>query len=247
MITSCIIKNNEDSPLYYLQSVFKNGREFHFSPGINIIIGRNGSGKSTLLRLLGIYSLCSNYIESNQRELNNDRLYNNYYSIDKERELHKGVEIYGDYKYSVFNLQNMTERNRYGDSLGLNHGFEGFGTMMQGKTSSNGENNILNFNFLFDRISNSKLEFPKTDIFDNWKVSCEKRVTILMDEPDKNLDVYNIEELFQFLDDIHQDFQIIAIIHNPLLIYKLSRTCNVNWIEISDGYFNKLTSEFDKK
>lgn len=33
--------------------------------------------------------------------------------------------------------------------------------------------------------------------------------------------------------------QIIAIVHNPVLIYKLSKLDCVNFIEMTEGYLNK--------
>lgn len=52
MITSIKITDNQRAPFHYLPDVpaLKNGSEFVFKPGVNVIIGENGSGKSTLLQ-----------------------------------------------------------------------------------------------------------------------------------------------------------------------------------------------------
>jgi predicted ATPase len=52
MVTKVIIKDNTKSPIYYLEDLpaFKNGKEFIFKEGVNIIVGENGSGKFTKIQ-----------------------------------------------------------------------------------------------------------------------------------------------------------------------------------------------------
>lgn len=63
--------------------------------------------------------------------------------------------------------------------------------------------------------------------------------TILMDEPDQNLDIDNYKQIFTILEIEHEDTQIITSIHNPLL-YKLSKNKNVNFIELTNQYMNNI-------
>lgn len=63
--------------------------------------------------------------------------------------------------------------------------------------------------------------------------------TVLMDEPDRNLDIDNIMQIYNVLSFHKPQTQIIAIIHNPALIYKLSKLDCVNFIEMTEGYLNK--------
>ena len=60
MITSIRIDDNKKTPFKYIQKIkaFKNGSEFIFKPGVNVIVGKNGSGKSTLLNMISKYMLC---------------------------------------------------------------------------------------------------------------------------------------------------------------------------------------------
>lgn len=57
-----------------------------------------------------------------------------------------------------------------------------------------------------------------------------------MDEPDRNLDITRIKEIYDILNHKKENTQIIAVIHNPILIYKLSKRSHVNIIEMTDGY-----------
>lgn len=84
---------------------------------------------------------------------------------------------------------------------------------------------------------------------DNHVVLMEKdfEYTILMDEPDRNLDIDNIMDLYKVLSFHKPQTQIIAVIHNPALIYKLSKLDCVNFIEMTKGYLKKITGFMNKK
>ena len=60
--------------------------------------------------------------------------------------------------------------------------------------------------------------------------------TILMDEPDRNLDIDNIMDLYNVLSFHKPQTQIIAVIHNPAL----------NFIEMTKGYLKKVVSFMNK-
>ena len=57
-----------------------------------------------------------------------------------------------------------------------------------------------------------------------------------MDEPDRNLDINRIKEVYNILSQEKENTQIIAVVHNPVLIYRLSKSKNVNIIEMTEGY-----------
>lgn len=84
---------------------------------------------------------------------------------------------------------------------------------------------------------------------DNHVVLMEKdfEYTIIMDEPDRNLDIDNIMDLYKVLSFHKPQTQIIAVIHNPALIYKLSKLDCVNFIEMTKGYLKKITGFMNKK
>lgn len=61
----------------------------------------------------------------------------------------------------------------------------------------------------------------------NERCVCENRV------PDNIMQIYNVLSFHK------PQTQIIAIVHNPALIYKLSKLDCVNFIEMTEGYLNK--------
>lgn len=63
-------------------------------------------------------------------------------------------------------------------------------------------------------------------------------ITMLMDEPDRNLDLNNIKQLLNIFSYKKDDTQIIATIHNPLLIYKLKDKVNI--IDLTENYLNEI-------
>ena len=40
--------------------------------------------------------------------------------------------------------------------------------------------------------------------------------------------------------------QLICVIHNPILIYKLSKLEHINFIELTDGYLEEIKDVFNK-
>ena len=70
--------------------------------------------------------------------------------------------------------------------------------------------------------------------------------TFLIDEPDRNLDISNIDELYKVLSYQKEMTQLICVIHNPVLIYKLSKLDYINFIELTEGYLNEIKEVFNK-
>ena len=66
-----------------------------------------------------------------------------------------------------------------------------------------------------------------------------------MDEPDRNLSLKNIQNIKSILSFHKQNIQVIAVIHNPLLIYSLSKNKDINFIEMSKGYIKKVKNEIE--
>lgn len=233
MITSLKINDNTKTPYYYTKKVFENGKEFKFDKGVNIIIGPNGSGKSTLLKLLRAYTLTTDRFSSGLSAC--DRL------IGYKREF-IGVDVYANYMAKTFNLEctsEMTESQFMRDVTSFTKAFDKHNL-------STGEAQIAALSKFFDNAFNEPfLEFPKTEkyypqLYEYYNTHhvAVPIITFIMDEPDRNLDIDNVKELYSIFSTEKKDVQIITSIHNPLLIYKL--VGKVNFIDITGNYLNKV-------
>jgi predicted ATPase len=265
MITSIRIDDNKKTPFKYIQKIkaFKNGSEFIFKPGVNVIVGKNGSGKSTLLNMISKYMLCEKKMCS---ELPSEALY--FPDIFDDDKVLDGISIKSDYIGKVFHLLQQTEMRKDDILDNINN----LSLYMNGASRSSGEKNLHAMNSLFDFVFNQdEYAFPiqklmefkkKSNEFwanridnllkyykDNHVVLMEKdfEYTIIMDEPDRNLDIDNIMDLYKVLSFHKPQTQIIAVIHNPALIYKLSKLDCVNFIEMTKGYLKKITGFMNKK
>lgn len=245
MVEKVIIKDNTNTPLNYLPDLpnFKNGKEYIFKEGVNIIVGENGCGKTTLLKLIERY-LMVEYSECNKGEFNNN--INKLFMGFGKKSFHDGVDVYADYVRNTFRLSHTNEKMRH-EALST---FEEFGTAIEQNNASTGEGVTIALNYLFNFIFGGKasLKYDYSQFKENYPKYYEytkshkikgDEWTILMDEPDRNLSLDNIEQIKSVLDFHKENTQIIATIHNPLLIYSLSYT-DANFIELTEGYIRKV-------
>lgn len=260
MISSVKINDNNKTPFKYVSNIkaFTNGSEFTFKPGVNVIIGKNGSGKSTLLNLISMYMLCERSMCS---EAPIDAL--GFPHIFDENKVFDGIDIKADYAGKVFRLMSHMEMRN--DEI-LNS-IDNFSLYMNGLSGSFGEKTVCSigslFNFMFDQkdygFPIDELKKRKEKVNKLWASKIESLLdyykknrvevsekdfefTVIMDEPDRNLDIENIMQIYDILSFHKPQTQIIAIIHNPSLIYKLWDTTCVNFIEMTNGYLNDVIS-----
>lgn len=250
MVEKVLIKDNEKSPISYISKLknFKNGKEYIFKPGVNIIVGENGSGKTTLLNLIKKYLLVD------QEECSCGMFNSNLHSlIGFDNCFLDGVDVYADYCKNTFRLCHTQEQTN-DDIL---KDFRNFSEFYDKAHSSTGENVLLSLNSLFsyifgskvnlyfdyfqDKIKNFNSEYIR--YINNHSINKDKvndEWTLLLDEPDRNLSLKNIEYLKNILSFHKEKTQIITTIHNPLLIYILSSNKEINFIEMTRGYINKI-------
>lgn len=244
MVTKVKINDNKRAPLGYLNDLknFRSGTEYVFKPGVNIIVGENGCGKTTLLNILKLY-LVVGYNECERGKFNSN--------INSIASFHKidGIDVYADYDKNTFRLSHAGERQKH-DAI---ERFDDFGmTYMQAKSSTGESVNIainrllklmfsqdVNLKFDYDQFKDNYPEFHKY-ILEHREKDCPNEFTILMDEPDRNLSLENLKEIKEILSFHKENTQIIAVIHNPLLIASLSKIPDINFIEMTEGYVKKI-------
>lgn len=184
---------------------------------------------------------------------------------DKEY-MKKGIDIKSDYLSVAYNYFVAKEMD-YDSILGSIHSVSAY---MDGTSSSTGESMTSMLYRLFDyAFNNEDVKFPIKQIKeeiekanDYWannmrqllayyernRINIDKKdfaYTFLLDEPDRNLDVSRIDELYNVLSYQKEYTQLICVIHNPILIYKLSKLDYINFIEMSPNYLNEVKKVFE--
>lgn len=259
MIKSIKITDSKKLPLRYADYIFKNGQIFEFKPGINIIVGENACGKSTLMKIIKKYLLCNEDIESNVSSIN--KLFE-----WKNGDFCNGAEVKADYDLKAFSLRTANEMDD-NEKLGS---FANFGLTYLSMNSSEGEKILQSMIHLFNRMfsQDEDNKFPIKQLNNTKEQSNEvykryaeqyleyieknkikdelKEYTIFMDEPDKNLSIKNLEQIYTVLSTHKEHAQIIAVIHNPVLIYSLSKNKDINFIEMSENYLEDVKKFVEK-
>lgn len=265
MISDILFRDIHNSPINYLSSVdyFNKCGSIHFKSGVNIIVGNNGSGKTTLLKLLRYYCLCDDSIMSGSAS---NKLFDMYKIKDNRGILlHDGINVISDYNGVVFNL--LDSSILHGNKSNVLSSDINFGLFYNILNESSGEGLMTSIGTLFNIMFNDKnvnLDFPinweaddsensdsnttKRLLIDYYRknsfkyngISAEKEYTVLMDEPDKNLDIHNLESIYNILRERKDGVQLIVVINNPLLIYRLSKCSDINFIEMTDNYVNEV-------
>lgn len=267
MIKKVRIRNNNKLLFNYACDLdaFQNGKEYEFKPGINIIIGKNGCGKSTLMKHLSSYMLC---LDGNHSRIPGGEggILKMSLFFNDENTIKDGMKIESDYCGVVYNYVSHKDMGKENimDSI------DNLDLFLTNNNSSTGESGVITLCRLFDfAFKNKDVAFPFQNIKDladrsneYWRdrfyqllnYYVENRInigkdefeyTFLLDEPDRNLDIEHIDELYNVLSFHKHLTQIICVIHNPILIYKLSKVDHVNFVEMSDGYLSDIKELFD--
>lgn len=269
MIFEVEIVDNKKSPLSYLENLetFSNGKVFKFKKGINVIVGKNGSGKSTLVNLISHYMLCKDSMVSSIPK-ETFKLASFFDSVFcDEPSLLDGVKVKTDYSGVAYHFLSEKELSSDFDvALGNINQFESF---FSSNNLSTGETVLYTLQQLFNlAFSNKDIQFPVLQLKslmdcsnDRWKVNIEKMLsyykdnrvnidpkdfeyTFLLDEVDRSLDITNIETMYKVMSYQKEGTQLICVIHNPILIYKLSKLDYINFIEMNEGYLDSIKEVF---
>jgi hypothetical protein len=263
MIKRIDFSNIKNAPIGYLGDIdfFNKNKSVTFKSGINVIVGLNGCGKTTLLNLIRRYTLCLTNMTSTCPSGNIEFL---KLLFSNDNKLWDGVKVISDYQGVVFNMLDLNTLEASSNCLQSASKFNTYINMLNcstGESISSGLDSL--FNIMFDPKTN--LEFPIKKLkevasnkysairskaeqllqyykensfqYDNPK---DFEFTALMDEPDRNLDINRIKEVYNILSQEKENTQIIAVVHNPVLIYKLSKFNHVNIIEMTKDYIEDV-------
>lgn len=247
-------EHSEDNDIEHLYGKLVEGVTFR--PGLNILIGKNGCGKSTILNIIRIFNMCNDWFCP---KFMPGLLGDTIGKIDNLLELINCFDVEADYRKSVYNLYRMMEdRHRLstGDALFSKESVSAF---MGGAEESKGQNQMGDFNQLMhiayesqsisvlDLVGQNVGKYERLNNIGNYYLKHQKDsqyYTTLLDEPDAGLDVDNLDEIYDYLyymaKDEHHNSQVICSLHNVALIKKLMSRCDINWIEMSDGYLEKV-------
>ena len=72
----------------------------------------------------------------------------------------------------------------------------------------------------------------------------ENGLTYLMDEPDKGMDIYNVNMLYNWIGKGEGNIQDIVVLHNIGLIHRIFNERKANFIELSEGYLDDVENFF---
>lgn len=252
MVTQVIIRDNTKSPVKYIQDLpnFKNGTGYEFKPGPNIIVGENGSGKTTLINLIRAYLLVGE--KECETGIYNSVISKLYKGV-VGGEFLDGVDVFADYDKNTFRLCHAHEKT----NDNILRDFNSIGTYFTQAHASSGESVKIGimalFNYMFSK--DAILNFDYTKLADDnpeyMKYISEHRIsddyyTILMDEPDRNLDIKNAKEIEGVLSFNKPQTQLIATVHNPLIIYALSKCKGIHFIELTPNYVKNVCEKVNE-
>lgn len=252
MIHSISIRDKNTAPLSHVRGGFR-FKKIKFKPGVNVLVGKNGSGKSTVLNLLRMYTFCDGDFESvMQPNKLLDGKKGSFYNITKcllKDAFYGGVDVVADYSIKTFNL---CEGDAYisSDEYSRDRLF----ARMERNAKSAGEERVFFFDMMCGKMFGDKLGFQinlnycpsdareaAKAYYDRNHKAGKPMPTIIMDEPDRNLDVYNAGMICEILGDGQRDdTQVIASLHNIGVISRLMKCGKVNFIELTDGYLDDV-------
>ncbi|MDD5008567.1 MAG: AAA family ATPase [Syntrophorhabdaceae bacterium] len=254
MIYSLKVTDPKNIPVSWWDKVSAlKDREFSFTPGLNIIWGRNASGKSTILTTLAKWFHCE---QGGRSVVTRHSVFELERGLLSKEGWKDGLEVKHDGK-PVFYANPQRQ-------IGLRSGvfdddfFEDglFGGLAKG---SDGQITIHRTMQSLDGLQKGIREIEyrvglkgHNDVWQDWRKKAEGYLaansdpgpfTILMDEPDRGLDMDRMIEMWGefIIGKLAPVFQLIVATHSPFAL-----SLDANYIELSPGYLEKCRRSYGK-
>jgi len=255
MIEKITITDPNDLIIYWWNDVktLKNKKIFTFKPGINIIVGKNASGKSTLLKLIARHFHCE---QGGISYLTNPSIYE-IFGFD-EKKIYKGYEITHDGQPVGYHSPEK-EIGIYSGTFDDDFMDDGIKSLLTRQVSQ-GQKTISNISNITKKLSATneiKCSMNKNRVNDLWvkkidnayellnrgKTLKPSQKTLLLDEPERSLDLENELGFFSILEKIKDKYQIIIATHSPFAFF----ISDAHYIEITRGYHNLIKKQIKEK
>lgn len=252
------------------------GKTFEFQPGVNVIVGRNGCGKTSLLNVIRNITMCDGTFSSHysrghgEAEMHRRETIGYFASADLVGDYTKScfnLRKRGDMKDYEFSssganmeqfmsASSMSEGQCVNRAMKMMMAYFLFGEentfakdVKEGINGRSFKKCVIDYvaerakrckrhKFILDYYERNGFVAGKDDPYWGW--------TMLFDEPDKGLDVFTVNELYEFItrEDDHT-IQKIVVLHNIGLIHKIQKWGKAKFIDLDNGYLKEVEKFFE--
>ena len=248
------------------------GKTFEFKPGLNIICGYNGCGKSSLLRCIRRMTFCDKQVHS--KLITDDFTWckvhsvmeDLYSTIDLINDWNKSVfslrpseEVNGEnFCDDMTNFSQMMSSGSWSSGMNTTSAIVYLLELLSKSRKGAEDSKIRDFNkqvmevrlscridsTLAGATSEKDSAFGVKKYMTSHHVDTEG-VTVIMDEPDKSLDILMMDKIFNILKPDDRSFKnsFLLVFHNSDMISRFMTSeykDKVNWIELTPGYLDNV-------
>ncbi len=252
MLYSLTIKDPADLPIPWWSKVksLEGVKKLSFKPGLNILWGRNGSGKSTVLTLVarsfhaeqGGHSIVTH---ESARAVFRDGLGLRTGATGSDP-MFTGATFKHDGK-PIFYANPNTVIGLMGGGAAFDDDFLVEGVQAMLHKGSAGETTIYRTNvalrgigtlvkeIIYKAGGNEVWQRREQKIRKSLKANAESGpYTVLLDEPDRSLDLDRVVRLWQGIPSVADKYQMIVATHSPYAL----RVEGANYVELTPGYLD---------
>lgn len=258
MITSLNIVDPASAPIPWLAKTpaLAKPRKFDFKPGLNILWGRNGCGKTTLIKLIARMAHCEQGGVPVVTQTSVDNMFasmRGIYDDKKEREQQRKLRDSVDFEHDGQSIQLFDPSSAVGLAGGGAYFDDDFFTQGVHNTlfkGSAGQTTLYRFDGILAGLVEGRKPRPierritasrvnehwarKIEICEHFLTGRGKEgpATILLDEPERSVDLPTQLRMWRFLRAYAPRNQFIIASHSLIAL----RIPEANYIEMEDGY-----------